>query len=54
MVSLDSENININTELKVTLFIVAVMEHKHLSDPNTVMEWNMLFDCENYEPYFWF
>jgi hypothetical protein len=39
VVALDSENINIKAEHKIALFIVVVMETKHLSKPMTGMEY---------------
>jgi hypothetical protein len=39
VIALDSENINIKAEHKIALFIVAVMETKHLSKPSTGMEY---------------
>jgi len=39
VVSLDSENINIKAERKIALFILSVMETKHLSNPSTGMEY---------------
>jgi len=39
VVELYSENINIKAEHKIALFIVSVMETKHLPKPSTGMEY---------------